>query len=135
MAQYEEDCRMNIEDFIQSITHPGSPRGAYVVLLKYKYDCESEYTYSVEFLDYDAMIDDFCWLNDWDEGQTDVYVVNKKLLSDLFTFEKAEWIEDGYSGAPNACSYCGYENDKRTPFCPYCGSLMENATEERSAYK
>lgn len=48
----------------------------YIVLLKYKYDFETEYTIRNEILMVDMNSDDlYAWLRDWNEGQTDVEVL------------------------------------------------------------
>ena len=60
---------MKYEDFMDSV-----PPRDYVVCLRYKYPWESEYTETTEFLEYDGNSDTHIWLNDWNEGQTDIYV-------------------------------------------------------------
>ena len=57
-----------------------------IVSLRYKYSWEEEWTYSNEILEIDFSIssDDFyIWLNDWDEGQTDVEVLGCIPLSEV----------------------------------------------------
>ena len=44
-----------------------------IVRLAYKYDFEKEYTYSNEILECEN--GHYYWLNDWDEGQTDIKVI------------------------------------------------------------
>lgn len=55
-----------------------------IVSLRYKYSWEKEWTYSNEILEVDIFVDGFyIWLNDWDEGQTDVEVLGCIPLSDV----------------------------------------------------
>ena len=54
----------------------------YIVRLKYKYDWETEYTYSNELI-LDNGRGDWYWQNDWDEGQTDVEVVGFMAVDDV----------------------------------------------------
>lgn len=60
---------MKYGDFMSSV-----PPCDYIVCLRYKYSWEKEYTESTELLQYDANHDMHVWLNDWYEGQTDIYV-------------------------------------------------------------
>lgn len=60
---------MKYEDFMDSV-----PPCDYIVCLRYKYSWETEYTESTEFLEYDGNNDMHIWLNDWNEGQTDILV-------------------------------------------------------------
>jgi hypothetical protein len=46
--------------------------GGFLVYLRYKYDFEKEWYYSIECASYDCCRDAVCWLNDWDEGQQNV---------------------------------------------------------------
>jgi len=52
-----------------------------LVRLKMKYAWEKEYTYSNEILDFE--IDHYVWLNDWDEGQDEVYIVGFIPIADV----------------------------------------------------
>lgn len=48
----------------------------YVVFIRYKYDTEIAYTYSKEVLCADLnSSNNYLWVNDWWEGQTDVDVL------------------------------------------------------------
>lgn len=63
---------MSLEDFFDELYREDIVE-SYIVTLKYKYDCEKEYTIENEILL--AENGDYCWLNDWNEGQTDVEVI------------------------------------------------------------
>ena len=54
-----------------------------IVRLQYKYDFEKEYTESNEILEFDTNINDWVWLNDWDEGQNDIRVMWWVAVDDL----------------------------------------------------
>lgn len=58
------------------------PREDYIVCLKYKYDYEKEYTIQNELLLIDENAD-YVWLNDWNEGQTDVEVLGYIAVSNV----------------------------------------------------
>lgn len=58
-------------------------RDTYIVILKYKYDFEKNYTIENHILEYDSTVDRYDWLDDWYEGQTDVEVLGYRLLSDI----------------------------------------------------
>lgn len=62
-------------------------RDTYIVTLKYKYDFEEKYTIENHILEYDCMSDSYVWLNDWNEGQTDVEVLGYILLDDVDTIK------------------------------------------------
>ncbi len=54
--------------------------GVYLVYLRYKYDFEEEWDYSIECAAYDYCRNAICWLNDWFEGQQNVeYLAISKL--------------------------------------------------------
>ena len=59
-------------------------RTDYIVRLKYKYDWEKEYTIENEYLEYDSNNDCWVWLNDWNEGQTDVEVLGYIDIDDIY---------------------------------------------------
>lgn len=59
-------------------------RESYIVHLRYRYEHELNFTESVEVLEFEN--DDFFWVNDWNEGQTDVYVVNAVPLAEVFDY-------------------------------------------------
>ena len=71
-------------------------RDTYIVTLKYKYDFEKDYTIENQILEYDSMADNYVWLDDWYEGQTDVEVLGYRLLSDIDN-TKLEPCEDAIS--------------------------------------
>lgn len=55
----------------------------YIVKLAYKYDWEKQYTISNELLEWDYPSLDYVWLNDWDEGQSEIYVLGFIKISDV----------------------------------------------------
>lgn len=59
--------------------------GDILVLLKYKFDYEDEYTYEWELLLFEH--ERFMWENDWCEGQTDVEVLQCGYVSDIKRIE------------------------------------------------
>jgi hypothetical protein len=60
-------------------------RDTIIVTLKYKYDFEENYTIENHILEYDFMSDSYVWLNDWNEGQTDVEVLGYMPLGNVDT--------------------------------------------------
>ena len=70
-------------------------RDTYIVTLKYKYDFEKNYTIENQILEYDSMDDNYVWLNDWNEGQTDIEVLGYMLLGDVDTIKIKE-IRNAY---------------------------------------
>lgn len=60
-------------------------RDTYIVTLKYKYDFEENYVIENQILEYDSVDDSYVWLNDWNEGQTDIEVLGYMLLGDVDT--------------------------------------------------
>ena len=95
-------------------------RDTFIVTLKYKYDFEKNYTIENHILEYDSMSDSYVWLNDWNEGQTDVEVLGYMPIGDVDT-TKLEPSEDCISrealkqALQAHCnffiiSYGGYEN-------------------------
>lgn len=77
------EWQIPLDDFFEIIKHRFM-RESYIVHLKYRYEHELNFTYSVEVLENEN--GDFIWLNDWDEGQTDVYVVNAVPLAEVFDY-------------------------------------------------
>lgn len=75
---------MPIEDFFRMLDSQ-SVISDYIVRVKYKHLYEDYYTYSNEFLAYDPQIIDYVWLNDWNEGEDDCYVVAWVRLEDVFS--------------------------------------------------
>lgn len=72
-----------LDDFFEIIERRFT-REAYIVYLKYRYEHELNFTYSVEELEYGD--GDFFWVNDWNEGQSEVYVVNAVPLAEVFEY-------------------------------------------------
>lgn len=54
-----------------------------IVKLKYKYDHDKEWTIENVVLEFDGNKFEYCWLNDWDEGQQQKFVIGWILLSDV----------------------------------------------------
>ena len=71
-------------------------RDTYIVTLKYKYEFEEKYTIENHILEYDSITDSYVWLNDWNEGQTDVEVLGYMILGDVDT-TKLESCDDSIS--------------------------------------
>lgn len=66
---------MKLNEFVDMLDSDDFLRTDYIVRLKYKYPWEKDYTISNEYLEYDGNHDRWFWLNDWNEGQTDVEVI------------------------------------------------------------
>ena len=69
---------MTLDEFFQKLKEQNAVHQDYIVKLKYKYDYEDKYTIRNEILEYDPdanLLGDYIWLNDWNEGQTDVTVL------------------------------------------------------------
>lgn len=54
-----------------------------IVKLKYKYDHDKEWTIDNVVMEFDASKFEYCWMNDWDEGQQYKYVIGWIPLSDV----------------------------------------------------
>lgn len=72
-----------LDDFLKTIERH-FVRESYIVHLKYRYEHELNFTHSVEVLENEN--GEFIWLNDWNEGQAEVYVVNAVPLADVFEY-------------------------------------------------
>lgn len=63
-----------------------------IVEVHYKYKHETQYTVSNEILLYDGDHNDWTWLNDWDEGQSDdplgVYIAAFVPVSEVETWRE-----------------------------------------------
>lgn len=77
------DWNIPLDDFFATIERRFM-RESYIVRLKYRYKYELNFTHSVEVLENEN--GEFIWLNDWDEGQEEVYVVNAVPLADVFEY-------------------------------------------------
>ena len=66
---------MKLNEFFEMLDSDDFLRTDYIVCLKYKYDWEKEYIIENEYLQYDGNRDEWVWLHDWNEGQTDVEVL------------------------------------------------------------
>ena len=86
-------------------------RDTYIVTLKYKYDFEKDQTIENQILEYDSMDDNYVWLVDWYEGQTDVEVLGYMILGDVDT-AKLEPCKDAISRAEVLMhSHIEYDDD------------------------
>ena len=114
-----------------------------VVLLKLKYDYEEEYRYTNQLLLVDENFE-YYWLNDWNEGETDVEVIAFIPVSDVRIKPKGKWIEVGGYITPGGdpvwrCSECGKGKhvwgiegtsyggsiaEHQWVACPNCGTMM-----------
>ena len=74
---------MKLNAFIEMLDSDDFLRTDYIVRLKYKYDWEKDYTISNEYLEYNGNDDNWIWLNDWNEGQTDVEVIGYIDIDDV----------------------------------------------------
>ena len=54
-----------------------------IVQLKYKYDHDREWTIENVVMEFDGSRFEYCWLNDWDEGQQQKFVTGWIKLSDI----------------------------------------------------
>ena len=64
----------------------------YLVRIKYKYDWEEEYEAHNEILE--AYNGKFVWLNDWNEGQTDVEVLGFVAIEDIPISKVVKWVAE-----------------------------------------
>ena len=116
--------------------------GSFFVYLRYKYDFEEEWTYSIECAFYDYCRFTVRWLNDWYEGKQNVeYLAISKLGEELgWPNEKTCTNESEYDSMDEfKCSNCGFtlvehkeyavgEDDGeeyyfnyKPKYCPNCG--------------
>lgn len=133
---------MTLDEFFNELKT--KPIECQIVKLKLKYDYEEEYRYTNEMLE----VEDGCeyiWLNDWNEGETDVEVVAYIPVSDVKIRPKGKWIRVGGYATPGGdpvwrCSNCGKGKhvwgiehnsygadiaDHQWVACPNCGIEME----------
>ena len=86
-------------------------REDWLVKIKYKYSFEKQYSSEIRVLQYDAESDNWLWDTDWNEGQTNCFVVWMIPLQDveLDQFEKAsiedEWIRDCIFTLSDMCKH------------------------------
>lgn len=90
--------------------------GSFFVYLRYKYDFEEEWTYSIECASYDYCRFTVCWLNDWYEGQQNVEYLAISKLGENMTAEETCTNESEYNLVD------GFE-------CSNCGIIIENYNE------
>ncbi len=62
-------------------------RQPYIVRLAYKYKWQNEYEKSNEYLEWDWENDSYYWLNDWNEGHDEAYVLAFVAVADIFEGE------------------------------------------------
>lgn len=55
----------------------------YLVRLRYKHYSEKEWTYTNEYLEFNAGYMEWCWLNDWYEGQQDIEFLGFIAVDDI----------------------------------------------------
>ena len=79
---------MTIDQFYQILDNDNHPYEDLIVTIKYKYDWETEYLTENQFLEYDGNSNDYVWLHDWDEGQTDVTVLGCIPVSEVSTISE-----------------------------------------------
>lgn len=135
---------MKLNTFFEMLDSDDFLRTDYIVRLKYKYDWEKDYTFSNEYLEYSGNDDSWLWLNDWNEGQTDVEVIGYVAIEDVNVQQTIEaepvrharWINDIF------CSNCkrfpvdvsvSIPNRELTKYfsrCPHCGAKMDEQEEE-----
>ena len=64
------------EDLNKEIDQFEEQRGFYgdyfIILLRYKYSWEKDWTEDAEIIYHDGMSDGLCWLMDWNEGHQDI---------------------------------------------------------------
>ena len=83
VAANSSEWNIPLDDFLKTIERRPVLE-SYIVHLKYRHEHELNFTHSVEVLELEN--DDFFWVNDWNEGQTEVYVVNAVPLADVFDY-------------------------------------------------
>lgn len=79
---------MTIDQFYQILDNDNHPYEDLIVTIKYKYDWETEYITENQFLEYDGNCNDYIWLHDWCEGQTDVTVLGCIPVSEVSTISE-----------------------------------------------
>ena len=72
--------KLSLDEFFDLIKNDWDD---YIVRLAYKHDWEKEYTISNQLLEWDYSDEDYIWLNDWNEGESDVYVIGFIKVSDV----------------------------------------------------
>ena len=83
---------MTLKDFFDKLND--LPIQKYLVDMRYKYDHEDKWERRNEILEYDWDVDDYAWLNDWDEGQQCVEVLGFIAIDDISVdlLKKFRWI-------------------------------------------
>lgn len=65
----KNDLNKEIDQFEKQRGYCGS---AFIILLRYKYSWEKDWTEDAEVIWHDWSSDGLCWDMDWDEGQQDI---------------------------------------------------------------
>lgn len=73
--------KISLDEFFKIIENKQED---YIVKLAYKHNWEKDYHISNEVLEYDYSDNDYIWLNDWNEGETDIYVLGYIKISDEY---------------------------------------------------
>lgn len=84
---------MTLDEFFKYLSK--LPIRKYLVDIRYKYDHEKEWERDNEVLEYDWDLDDYAWLNDWNEGQQCVEVLGCIAIDDI----KVLGFENGWTKA------------------------------------
>ena len=78
---------LTVDDFCEMLDTWEMPKTSdvLIVMLKYKYDHDREWTYSNEIMEMRIGNSDYVWtwLNDWNEGQQQAFVLGWIELSDI----------------------------------------------------
>ena len=74
---------MGLEIFFKHLRQQPT-RKNYIVRLAYKYNYERNFHFDNFFLMWDPRLDDWVWLDDWNEGQEYVFVVACVALEHVF---------------------------------------------------
>lgn len=56
---------------------------AFIILLRYKYSWEKDWTEDAEIIYHDEMSDGLCWQMDWNEGQQDIEYIGLIDIDDI----------------------------------------------------
>ena len=101
---------------------------SFLVYLRYKYDFEKEWTYSMECAAWNAYEDAVCWLNDWYEGQQNVeYLAISKLGEEYDSRDVFKCSNCGFISVDHTEFKIDEDNREefyygyRPKYCPNCG--------------
>ena len=80
---------MNRHDFNKYLEQiKNEPGCEFIVKIRYKYDCETGYRVTHEYLYYDFSYDTWVWENDWYEGEEDIDFCGIVKIDDIKEFKK-----------------------------------------------